>query len=70
MTKQEMELSQCFTELEITLKKLRMAHDVSKSLGSQAHKYWDGWIVPVEKSLETFKTNSNKILLETDEPIE
>jgi hypothetical protein len=68
MTKQEMELSQAFTELEYKVKALKMAHDISESLGSQKHSYWIAYIEPVEKRLADFKTKFYKIMLEMEEP--
>ena len=68
MTKQEMELSQAFTNLELVVQKLRMAHDVSKGIGDQKHGYWVSYINPVEKCLADFKTKFYNIMLEIEEP--
>jgi hypothetical protein len=68
MTKQEMELSQAFTELEFRMKELRTAHTISKTLGAQKHTYWDSWMSPVEKSLANFKAKFYNIMLEIEEP--
>lgn len=68
MTKQEMELSQAFTDLEFRVRELRTAHTISKTLGPQKHAYWDSWMEPVEKSLANFKAKFYNIMLEIEEP--
>lgn len=68
MNKQEMELSQAFTELEFKIRALRMASTVSKGSGPQKHEYWNFYIAQVETSLADFKSKFYKIMLEVEEP--